>query len=59
MSMDYGSMSEREAIDHLDTIYDAIEEGWNHRPDQARYLEAIDHAQDSLRDEIHTQENTA
>ncbi len=49
--MDYGSMTEREAIDLLNIIYDALEDEWSDNTILARYLEAIDHAQDALRDQ--------
>ena len=55
--MDYGNMREREAIDLLDIIYDALEDEWSDNTILARYLEAIDHAQDALRDQLHTQED--
>ena len=56
--MDYGSMTAREVIGLLDSVYDAIEEEWSDSPNQARYLEAIDHAQDALRDELHREEDS-
>ena len=57
--MDYGSMSEQEAIDLLNIVWDRIDEEWIDSPHHLRYLEAIDHAQDALRDQLHTQETTA
>ncbi len=57
--MDYGSMTARETINYLDIVYGLIEEEWADSPLQSKYLEAIDHAQDTLRDELHRLETTA
>ena len=66
MSMDYGSMSEQEAIDLLNIVYETIEEDWENALQFAgngylileKQLEAIDHAQDALRDQLHPEEDS-
>ena len=50
--MSYGTMTPRQAIKLLDAIYEMVDTEWTETDKRDDYLEAIDHAQDALREKV-------
>ncbi len=53
--MSYGTMTPRQAIKLLDAIYEMVDTEWTEVDKRDDYLEAIDHAQDALREKVMSQ----